>query len=150
MMACGRTETGCSRAIDLTERPASECISAPSTSIQSPKTIRPQIFQCFQFLRTSISLFSEFTNCRFPFSRQAMASTRTVHIRGCSKGGLGDALARAFKVKGYRVIATARNASKIAHYQSLGIETLGLDVLSSDSISQCVAAVSTSTVESTS
>jgi 1-acylglycerone phosphate reductase len=71
-----------------------------------------------------------------------MASKRTVLITGCSKGGLGDTLARAFHARGLRVIATARNPSKLEHLKSLGIETLTLDVTSQDSVQRCVQEVS--------
>ena len=71
-----------------------------------------------------------------------MISRRTVLITGCSEGGLGDALAQAFHAKGLRVIATARNPKKIAHFAELGIETVLLDVLSKESITRCVEEVS--------
>lgn len=70
-----------------------------------------------------------------------MASKRSVLITGCSKGGLGDVLARAFHAHGLRVIATARNPSKIEHLKSLGIETLTLDVTSQESIKTCIQEV---------
>ena len=73
--------------------------------------------------------------------RSPGSSERTVLITGCSQGGLGDALAQAFHKRGLRVIATARNPSKIVHFKALGIETLVLDVLSPDSIKQCVSSV---------
>ncbi|KXJ89562.1 hypothetical protein Micbo1qcDRAFT_213046 [Microdochium bolleyi] len=76
---------------------------------------------------------------------------RTVLITGCSRGGIGDALARAFHRRGdCRVFATARDPRKIAHMSAaddgrdesgLGIETLVLDVTSPASIAACVARV---------
>jgi len=74
-----------------------------------------------------------------------MTDRKTVLITGCSKGGLGDSLARAFHAHGYRVIATARSLSKIAHFTSLGVETLTLDVTSQSSITECVSRVSSLT-----
>ncbi|KAK9491741.1 putative short-chain dehydrogenase [Lipomyces doorenjongii] len=74
-----------------------------------------------------------------------MSRQRTILITGCSEGGLGDALARALHQHGQRVIATARNPAKMAHFGELGIETLTLDVLSPASISMCVAAVAEKT-----
>jgi 1-acylglycerone phosphate reductase len=68
-------------------------------------------------------------------------SKQTVLITGCSDGGLGAALAVAFHNAGLQVYATARNASKMSHLASLGIKTLALDVLSSSSITTCVAEV---------
>ncbi|KAF2238140.1 NAD(P)-binding protein [Viridothelium virens] len=67
-----------------------------------------------------------------------MSQSRTVLITGCSLNGLGDYLARTFHAKGLRVIATARNLSKMAHLEKLGIETLELDVTSLESCSECV------------
>ena len=67
---------------------------------------------------------------------------KTILITGCSSGGLGDALAREFHRLGHKVIATARNRSKLAHFDTLGISTLELDVLSASSITECVSTVS--------
>jgi 1-acylglycerone phosphate reductase len=41
----------------------------------------------------------------------------------------------------HQVIATARNPSKMAHFKGLEIETAVLDVLSPESIQQCVSSV---------
>lgn len=70
---------------------------------------------------------------------------RTVLITGCSDGGLGSALALAFHKRGLRVLATARNPSKMSNLTALGIETLPLDVLSASSISACVSSVTSLT-----
>ena len=67
---------------------------------------------------------------------------RTVLITGCSEGGIGAALAVAFHDAGLRVIATARNPSKMESLKSAGIETLPLDVQSEASIQQCVGELS--------
>ena len=72
-------------------------------------------------------------------------TNRTVLITGCSEGGLGDGLARAFHKNGDRVIATARNPAKMAHLKDLGIETLVLDVVSKESIAACVTATAEKT-----
>lgn len=58
----------------------------------------------------------------------------TVLITGCSDGGLGSALALAFHDAGYRVIATARNTTKLSDMKKAGIETLSLDILSEQSL----------------
>lgn len=63
---------------------------------------------------------------------------RTVLITGCSDGGLGASLALAFHAAGLKVYATARNPSKLDQVSSAGIETLTLDVLSSESIKNAV------------
>lgn len=65
-------------------------------------------------------------------------SKRTVLITGCSDGGLGAALAKAFHEAGLHVYATARNLSKMKEIAALGIETLTLDVLDEASISAVV------------
>jgi len=65
----------------------------------------------------------------------------TVLITGCSDGGLGSALAMAFHERGLRVLATARNPSKMASVKAKGIECLTLDVLSDTSIKACVEEV---------
>ncbi|KAK5087942.1 hypothetical protein LTR05_002158 [Lithohypha guttulata] len=67
-----------------------------------------------------------------------MSDTKVALITGCSSGGLGAALAIALKPIGYRVIATARNTSKLEETRAAGIESLELDVLSPKSISACV------------
>jgi short-subunit dehydrogenase len=67
---------------------------------------------------------------------------RTVLITGCSDGGLGAALAIAFHKHGDHVFATARNPNKMASLESMGIETLQLDVLSEESIKTAVEQVS--------
>lgn len=66
---------------------------------------------------------------------------KTVVVTGCSDGGLGAALAVAYQKAGYRVFATARTPSKMASLSALGIETLTLDVVSEESISNCVSEV---------
>ena len=64
--------------------------------------------------------------------------TETALITGCSKGGIGDALAQEFYHKGVRVFATARDLSKIQHLKSIGLEILQLDVTSEESIQDVV------------
>jgi NADP-dependent 3-hydroxy acid dehydrogenase YdfG len=64
--------------------------------------------------------------------------TETALITGCSKGGIGDALAQEFYHKGVRVFATARDLSKIQHLKSIGLEILPLDVTSEESIQDAV------------
>jgi NAD(P)-dependent dehydrogenase (short-subunit alcohol dehydrogenase family) len=59
--------------------------------------------------------------------------TKSVLITGCSSG-IGHALAREFKHKGFRVFATARKIESIADLAALGIETLPLEATSLESI----------------
>ncbi|CAF9918654.1 MAG: hypothetical protein GOMPHAMPRED_001587 [Gomphillus americanus] len=66
---------------------------------------------------------------------------RTVLITGCSDGGLGAALARAFKDAGFFVYATARNPAKMQSLAALDIETLQLDVQSQESVNSCAARI---------
>ena len=54
---------------------------------------------------------------------------------------MGAALALAFHRHGDRVIATARNPSKMTHLKSQGIETLALDVVSEESLQAAVKEV---------
>jgi 1-acylglycerone phosphate reductase len=73
-----------------------------------------------------------------------MANTRkTCLITGCSSGGVGAALAEAFKDKGYHVFATARSPSKVTEslHAASNITVLALDVTSSDSIAAAAEAV---------
>ena len=69
-------------------------------------------------------------------------SKKTVLITGCSKGGIGDALAQEFHHRGIRVLATGRNLSKLEHLRDFGIDTLPLDVEDSESIKAAVKAAS--------
>ena len=68
-------------------------------------------------------------------------------ITGCSEGGIGQALANAIQAKGLKVIATARNTSKISDsLRSLSnVEVLKVDVNSDSSISAAVKAITTLT-----
>lgn len=68
-------------------------------------------------------------------------SQQTVLITGCSAGGLGYGLSVAFHARGLRVLATARNPTKMEGLRHLGIETLTLDVLDTNSITNCVEQV---------
>lgn len=70
---------------------------------------------------------------------------KSVLITGCSEGGIGDALARAFHRKGLQVFATARNLSKVDHLKNLGIDILPLDVVDAASIKQAVESVKQAT-----
>jgi 1-acylglycerone phosphate reductase len=63
---------------------------------------------------------------------------KTVLITGCSAGGIGWALAKAFQKKGFHVFATARDTSKAEDLSQLSdVEILQLDVADPESISQC-------------
>ena len=70
---------------------------------------------------------------------------KSVLITGCSEGGIGDTLAREFHSKGARVFATARTLSKTKHLKAMGVETLSLDVTSTESIETALATISGAT-----
>ncbi|TFY54569.1 hypothetical protein EVJ58_g8784 [Rhodofomes roseus] len=55
-------------------------------------------------------------------------SRKTILITGCSRGGIGDALARRFHEAGFDVFATARSLNSMEHLASVGIRTMALDV----------------------
>lgn len=66
--------------------------------------------------------------------------TRNILITGCSSG-IGAAMAREFKARGHRVIATARRPETLAPLAGEGIETLPLDVNNEASIAAAMAQV---------
>ena len=70
-----------------------------------------------------------------------MTSHRTILITGCSDGGLGSSLALAFHRAGWRVLASARNLSKLQKTTEAGIESVQLDTLSDESIARSVSEV---------
>jgi 1-acylglycerone phosphate reductase len=73
-----------------------------------------------------------------------MTPTRkTCLVTGCSGGGVGAALADAFKDKGYHVFATARSPSKMPQslHEASNVTVLALDVSSSESIAAAAEAV---------
>ena len=63
---------------------------------------------------------------------------KTVLITGCSSG-IGKALALEAKQQGYRVFATARKEADLAQLRQLGLETIALEITSSDSLQQAVS-----------
>lgn len=67
---------------------------------------------------------------------------RIVLITGCSEGGMGAELAKAFHAAGLKVYATARDQSKMKGLTDLGIETISLDIRSEASIKKCVEQIS--------
>ncbi|KAM7203157.1 oxidoreductase [Naviculisporaceae sp. PSN 640] len=79
-------------------------------------------------------------------SKTAAANLKSVLITGCSEGGIGFALAKAFQARGLHVIATARSLSKMAALSKLPNVTLvSLDVCSPASLDAAVASVSATT-----
>lgn len=64
-----------------------------------------------------------------------------VVITGCSSGGIGSELCKAFAAKNCRVFATARRLESMEDLAALGIDTVRLDVTSTTSIQEAVSAV---------
>ncbi|KAI0684751.1 oxidoreductase [Cytidiella melzeri] len=58
--------------------------------------------------------------------------TKVVLITGCSKGGIGYALANEYASQGCKVYATARRLESMATFQHPNIEKVTLDVLSDE------------------
>ncbi|RPB06119.1 NAD(P)-binding protein [Choiromyces venosus 120613-1] len=73
-----------------------------------------------------------------------MADTRkTVLITGAGVGGIGGSLAKEFHLKGYRVFATARDLTTVQELaDKYSIETLHLDVTSTDSVQAAAKEIS--------
>jgi 1-acylglycerone phosphate reductase len=67
---------------------------------------------------------------------------RTVLITGCSAGGIGAAMTKAFTDLDYHVFATLRDTAKAGSLvQMANVEILQLEVTSRESIEQCVLEV---------
>ncbi|KAL1674533.1 hypothetical protein EV122DRAFT_220449 [Schizophyllum commune] len=61
---------------------------------------------------------------------------KTVLITGCTTGSIGDALAREFHARGYRVFAASRRLESMESLAEEGIETLRLDIANDDDIKE--------------
>jgi NAD(P)-dependent dehydrogenase (short-subunit alcohol dehydrogenase family) len=70
---------------------------------------------------------------------------KTVLITGGSEGGIGEALARQFHLRGLRVFATALDLKEVEGLKAIGITVLSLDITDSGSIAEVVASVSKAT-----
>jgi len=72
----------------------------------------------------------------------ATVQKKSVLITGCSAGGIGYALAKAFQKRGFYVFATARDTAKTEGLSELtDVEVLQLDVTDAQSIARCKEAV---------
>lgn len=65
---------------------------------------------------------------------------KSILITGCSTG-IGECLAHGLNARGWRVFATARNATDVARLQAAGLESLLLDLADSSSIQTAVAEI---------
>ncbi|KAE9368213.1 NAD(P)-binding protein [Stipitochalara longipes BDJ] len=72
-------------------------------------------------------------------------SKQSVLITGCSKDGIGDALAQKFLSRDFKVFATARNLAKVQHLKDLGCDILTLDVTDEKSVGEAVGYVTKKT-----
>jgi NAD(P)-dependent dehydrogenase (short-subunit alcohol dehydrogenase family) len=70
--------------------------------------------------------------------------TNAILITGCSSG-IGRCLAEGLRARGYRVFASVRQEKDMAALAALGLETLPLDLASSESIQRAVDEVLTRT-----
>lgn len=63
---------------------------------------------------------------------------KTVLVTGCSAGGLGEAMAKVYHDKGFKVFATIRNKAKLGSLREIAdIEIIDLEITSSESIRRC-------------
>ena len=62
---------------------------------------------------------------------------RTILISGCSSG-IGECVAHGLSARGYRVLATARQADDVARLESAGLESFQLDLSDPASVSAAV------------
>ncbi|KAL1712337.1 hypothetical protein EV715DRAFT_213819 [Schizophyllum commune] len=72
----------------------------------------------------------------------ASDARKTVLITGCSEKSIGDALAREFFARGFRVFATSRSLKTMESLEKDGIETIKLDITDDDDISRVANEVS--------
>ncbi|KAI5885420.1 NAD(P)-binding protein [Schizophyllum commune H4-8] len=63
---------------------------------------------------------------------------KTVLITGCTTGSIGDALAREFHARGYRVFAASRRLETMESLAKEGIETIKLDLANDGDIQEAV------------
>ena len=63
-----------------------------------------------------------------------------VLITGCSSG-IGNALCWAFQSKGYRVVATARQAAQLQELQAAGMAVMELDVNNQQTVEKVIHSV---------
>ncbi|KAI5829579.1 NAD(P)-binding protein [Schizophyllum commune Tattone D] len=67
---------------------------------------------------------------------------KSVLITGCTAGSIGDALAREFHARDFRVFATSRNYETMSTLAQEGIETIKLDITQDEDIERVAREVS--------
>ncbi|KAL1675124.1 hypothetical protein EV122DRAFT_281378 [Schizophyllum commune] len=72
----------------------------------------------------------------------ATDTRKTVLITGCSEKSIGDALAREFFARGFRVFATSRSLKTMESLEKDGIETIKLDITDDDDVSRVANEIS--------
>ncbi|KAL1700797.1 hypothetical protein EV121DRAFT_294847 [Schizophyllum commune] len=72
----------------------------------------------------------------------ATDTRKTVLITGCSEKSIGDALAREFFARGFRVFATSRSLETMESLEKDGIETIKLDITDDEDIQQVASEIS--------
>ncbi|KAL1726705.1 hypothetical protein EV714DRAFT_276322 [Schizophyllum commune] len=72
----------------------------------------------------------------------ATDARKSVLITGCSEKSIGDALAREFFARGFRVFATSRNLKTMESLEKDGIETIKLDITDDDDVSRVANEIS--------
>ncbi|CAI5462612.1 unnamed protein product [Closterium sp. Yama58-4] len=78
---------------------------------------------------------------KLQLQHQPLMAGPVVLVTGCSSGGIGSELCKAFAAKGCRVFASARRPDSMQDLAGLGIETVQLDVTSPASIQEAVSTV---------
>ncbi|KAF8536611.1 NAD(P)-binding protein [Trichophaea hybrida] len=78
-------------------------------------------------------------------SSSSSPDRKSVLITGAGIGGIGGELAKQFHSQGYRVFAAFRRAETIAELESLGIESVYIDVTDQSSITAAHATISSLT-----
>jgi NAD(P)-dependent dehydrogenase (short-subunit alcohol dehydrogenase family) len=69
-----------------------------------------------------------------------MQDPRTVAVTGCSSG-IGEAIARGLRARGYRVLATARRDEDLERLSAQGLEPVALELADADSVAACARTV---------
>jgi NAD(P)-dependent dehydrogenase (short-subunit alcohol dehydrogenase family) len=69
-----------------------------------------------------------------------MQTPRTVAVTGCSSG-IGEAVARGLRERGYRVLATARTEAELERLSEAGLEAVNLELSEPDSVAAAAATI---------